>query len=320
MFPRRGLKHMLALLAVSAGFLVTLPAAAAAAADDFAAGFETLRAQDLRLAAVAHRLSIANKASCAASIEAQSGLVLHGIGQYDAEDRAAAARHFGFDAGVAVMAVVPGSAAHAAGISADDRLIAVNGHELDRHKAGSGRVEVDAAEALLREELGKGAATLRISRAGKLLDLPLQADQGCSLRAEVLVTKSVNAWANGERIMVAAKLLDRCRTENELALVVAHELAHNLLGHRKHLASLRVPESGFLRGLGAGSSRIRETEEEADRLGVRLALSASYDVGKAVAAWSSFLERGAPSGATHPSGSRRIALLQRAAAEAASRE
>src|SRR6186713_2001424 len=56
--------------------------------------FERLRNEELRVASVAYRLSIASAALCGPSSSPQSGLVLHSIEQYGLGDRDEAARVF----------------------------------------------------------------------------------------------------------------------------------------------------------------------------------------------------------------------------------
>src|SRR3546814_7868561 len=80
-----------------------------------------LRAADLRLATIAHRLMVANVALCDRRAGA-TGLVLHALDSYDSGIRDAARRTFGFETPVAVEAVVPQSAAARAGVRADESV------------------------------------------------------------------------------------------------------------------------------------------------------------------------------------------------------
>lgn len=64
--------------------------------------------------------------------------------------------------------------------------------------------------------------------------------------------------------------------EAQLAALVAHEMSHNLLGHRQRLAAT-----------GNSNKQILETEIEADRLSVWLMANAGYDTQAAL----HFMER-----------------------------
>lgn len=283
------------------------PAAAASAAP--LARFEQLRGEDLRVASVAYRISITNRALCGPVLVPQLGFVLHSIEQYGAADRDAAARSFGFGEQVGVMAVVGGSPAERAGLLAGDRLVSVNGRV--PQGAGSGdpsRAAVDSAQALLTRELRRGPVTLKVSGTGGERVLRFVAENGCPVLAELIPGGEVNAWADGSRVIISEGLLRRCGTDADLALVIGHELAHNLLHHRQRLAEDRVSTNRLLPS-AAGSMAMRETEEEADGLAVRLATTASYDLSGALAFMGGLLNRGVALAATHPASARRLELL-----------
>ena len=135
---------------------------------------------------------------------------------------------------------------------------------------------------------------------------------GCTSNVELVPGHDVNAWADGERVVISAGIVAQCVTDDDLALVIAHELAHNLLRHSHKLAVTGRTESRVMGLLGTGSEMMRETEEEADRLAVRMTTAAAYDVAKAGAFMSRLL--GGPNAAstagTHPTTDRRLTLLR----------
>jgi Zn-dependent protease with chaperone function len=77
----------------------------------------------------------------------------------------------------------------------------------------------------------------------------------------VLHSGIVNAWTDGQTIFITTAILDIMKNDNELAMVVAHELAHAINHDVYHsdLASVLV-------------------EAHADKLGGFLMLRAGYDV------------------------------------------
>lgn len=214
------------------------------------------------------------------------------------------------------MAVVEGSPAAHAGLAADDRLLSVNGVALAPGAAAPkpvpNRASVQRAQQALVEAMEKGEVVLRVAGPRGEREVRFRADRGCPAAVELLPSSEVNAWADGERVVVSAGILRRCRGDDDLALVIAHELAHNLLRHGRRSYSpanrqgrLPLPPDTPQRGA-------QETEEEADRLAVRLARAAGYDLSGA----ESFLTRLAGAGApvlqagTHPPLERRLALLR----------
>jgi hypothetical protein len=309
--PRRCLRALLCL----AG-LIALPGAASAqeTAAPAPVRWEMLRAGDLRVATVAYRLAVANRDLCRGAPAPQLGFVLHGVEQYRPADRREAARRFGLGAHPGVMAVVTGGSAQRAGLMPGDQLLSVNGRSLTAAAADAAptRAFVEQAQAVLLEETAKGVAELRIMRGGVARDLVFTADMGCSASVELVPGEAVNAWADGSRIVVSEGLLARCATDDDLALVIGHELAHNLLHHGRHSAPTLLsllPQSG--------AAAIRRDEEEADALAVRLAAAAAFNLKGAEAFLAGLLPKDeAALPATHPERERRLRLLRAAIAAA----
>ncbi len=280
------------------------------------ARFERLRDQDLRVAGVAYRLSTANSALCGGALAPQLGFVLHSIEQYGLSDRDEATRSFALGDRVGVMAVIGGTPAAKAGLVAGDRLVAVNGRDLGIVDTGAApsRASVDRALSVLGKEMAHGPVSLRVSGPGGERDVRFAAEVGCPSSFELIPGDAVNAWADGARAMISEGLLRRCASDDDLALVIGHEMAHNLLHHRQRLAAEGVSANHLLPPSAAGSIAVRETEEEADRLAVRLAAGAGYDLSGAEAFIGGLQKRAMPVAATHPAPERRLALLRAAIA------
>jgi beta-barrel assembly-enhancing protease len=82
---------------------------------------------------------------------------------------------------------------------------------------------------------------------------------------------------------------------------MAHELAHNILGHRAQLDAAGVSR-GLLAPFGKNRTRIRATELEADRHALYLMARAGYDIAVAPAFWERFgrkVDAGILSDGTH---------------------
>lgn len=276
---------------------------------------QELRIQDLRVASVAYRLALANRAICRDAITPQLGFTMHGIEQYEDGDRQGVAAAFALGGHAGVMAVVDGSPADRAGLEADDQLLSVNGKALTSDAAPNAtptRAFVERAQTTILEEMKAGEVTLRVSGARGLRDVRFVPELGCSSNVELVPGKDVNAWADGARVVVSAGILARCASDDDLALVIAHELAHNLLHHGRRLAEAGGSAARVLGILGGGSAMMRETEEEADRLAVTMAIAADYDLSQAAAFMSGLLNDPdvAPVSGTHPAPDRRLTLLR----------
>ena len=250
------------------------------------------------MASVAYRLAISNRDLCGEALDPQLGFVVGS--RYELDD------HLG------VMAVVPGSPAESAGLTADAELISVNGRKLSAEAYRlPGRAATERAEQVIADELKKGPVTLRVSGAGGERTVRFGAVLGCSSRVELQPAPDVNAWADGEQVVITTAMLDQCLTDDELALVLAHEMAHNVLRHRERLAAIGISVASRAFLSEAGLAKIREAEDEADRFAAGMTRAAGYELLQAAA----FLERlisanGLSTGAvaTHSPATRRLAL------------
>lgn len=155
----------------------------------------------------------------------------------------------------------------------------------------------------------------------------------------VIRSDDVNAWCMpGGKMAIYTGLIDRIKpTDDELAAVLGHEMAHALREHSREQISQQMatkmglsvlsamtgmPAAG---DLGAALTNVmftlpnsRTHESEADLIGVELAARAGYDPRAAVTLWQ---KMGALSGSgappeflsTHPSAATRSTELQRSA-------
>jgi len=165
--------------------------------------------------------------------------------------------------------------------------------------------------AALDEAFADGHADLLVRRGAERLTLRVPAEQGCATRFQVVPGTGLNARADGRYVQVTSAIAAYVRDDDELAAVLAHEFAHNILGHRSRLDSAGV-QRGFLGNFGRNAQRIRETEVEADRLSVYLLERAGYDPAAAVRFWTRFGPRGLNflGSPTHPNWQRRIASFE----------
>ncbi len=267
---------------------------------------------------MAYRLSRANAPFCRATTAPQLGFVLHALDQYDPAERSEAAQVFGLGAGVGVMAIVPNSPAAVAGLRAGDRLVSVNTLLLGQAAPAALPTDASVREArqILLSEMEKGAVVVRVVGPAGTRDVSFAAEAGCPATVELSPGTSVNAWADGDVVVIGGGLLARCATDEDLALVIAHELSHNLLHHSARLARAGVVKNGLLRADGPGSAEMRATEEEADALAVRLVAAAGFGLDHAAAFMGGLLTAADVDRPdfTHPAPARRLALLSAAIA------
>ena len=159
---------------------------------------------------------------------------------------------------------------------------------------------------------------------------------GWKWETHVISTSEVNAWCMpGGKIAVYTGLLDQVKpTDDELAAVIGHEMAHALREHSREQASHQMAEQAALQIVGAVANlpdiatqlapmvfdltvnlpHSRTDESEADRIGVELAARAGYDPRAALALWQKMQKVGGSQPpkllSTHPPTADRIQELQ----------
>jgi len=152
----------------------------------------------------------------------------------------------------------------------------------------------------------------------------------------VITSKEVNAWCMpGGKMAVYTGLIEQLKaTDDELAAVMGHEIAHALREHGRERASQQMAQQTII-GIGAallgigelgaglvnvvadvtvGLPYARNFEREADRIGVELAARAGYDPRAAVTLWQKMIKVGGGGPpeilSTHPAPAERIEDLK----------
>lgn len=239
----------------------------AAPAQDQIAAYRILVQQDLRLATVSHRIASANAPFCK-RLERNPGWVLHDERQYP--DRETARAAFALKLPISVAAVVPAGTADKASIEAGDGLAGMNDgiwvwNQEVMHKQSAKRIE--GVQSEIRKAFTEGPVELEVESSQGPRRVVLDPPLSCASRFWVDARSNLDAGADGEGVRITEGLMAFVGADDdELAAVVAHELAHNLLAHRERLSKTK-----------RRTKEILATEIEADRLSVWLMANAGYD-------------------------------------------
>ena len=236
-----------------------------------------LRRQDARVLDLGYRLVTGNARFCDAP-SASAGLLLHDMVAYGEGEKLRGL--LGLRGDIGVQALVPDGPAMRAGVQVDDTVVAIGDLAVaDIPMQGAKpweRIETIRAEAerLLAET---GALPLTVLRADGPVSLTIAGVPACRSRFEI--GEGSRAVADGHRVVIGPDFAGVDYPDPLLAAVLAHELAHNLLGHR-----------AWLDANGRKRKNIRLTEREADRLMPWLLVNAGFAPEDA----SRFMERWGP--------------------------
>ena len=140
---------------------------------------------------------------------------------------------------------------------------------------------------------------LVVDRGGRIVRLELEPEPACGAELVVAPIHDINAFADGERVIVTRGLLRFAGEDAELAQVIAHEVAHNALDHMGEakigagvgfvldlvfMGATGADSGGLFQSLGAGIASTGN-EAEADYVGLYLMARAGYPVQGAAELW-----------------------------------
>ncbi|MBK7161809.1 MAG: M48 family metalloprotease [Sphingomonadales bacterium] len=248
--------------------------------DPVVVAYQELIAKDLRLATVGYHLAKGSADYCRNKWR-NPGWVLHDERQYP--DLGLAHRVFTFRQPISIAAVVAGGPAHRAGLIAGDGLFGADGSVVwygpspKRHQPSSERIDGLRDEFATRLSEGR-PIPFQIDTAKGRRDFLLDSPAICASDFWVDARAKRDAGADGVRVRVTSGLIDYVLDDDELAAVVAHEMAHNLLDHRSLIEAAKSGKTKV----------IKATEAEADRLSVWLMSNAGYDAEAAISFWQRY--------------------------------
>lgn len=289
---------------------------------------------------VGTRLEMAGADLCGDATSPLFGMFVVSVPDLTAEQQQVASR-VELGAGVRVRSVLAGSPADLAGVTPGVRILEANGEhvtDMGDFEDGIHRADDDAnLELVVQGDLQPETRH------------HLHGARGCTYPVVMTASDSVNAFADGESVAIAVGMVRFVESDDELALVVGHEIAHNALGHiRQQKVLMGVgaglglildvaaavaganTQGGFTRlgmELGSVSNKTFSQEHEADSdyMGIYLARRAGYRIDEAPDFWRRMAAEhpGAIKDnmlATHPGTPQRAAGLQAAIDEIASKE
>ncbi len=284
-----------------------------------------------RLLDVSGRLRVRGADLCGDGIAPYFGVEWFSLEAFGENFRAVAERRYGPGDTVRVFAVAADSPAEAAGVRTGDVVVTVDGRGYATARQGLEWLESWTESTL----------PLELKRGGRIRSVVLQGVPACRYAVELVPSDDVNAFADGKRVGITTGMMRFVESDDELALVIGHEIAHNVLGHvsRRQANSLAGALLGALVDIGAAAAGVdtggvgtrmgmqaggiayaKDFEAEADYLGTYLAARAGFEIRDAPLLWRRMAVEhpGSIGGgflATHPSTPERATALARTVEE-----
>tara|TARA_R110002124_G_scaffold64985_2_gene177847 strand:+ start:665187 stop:666263 length:1077 start_codon:yes stop_codon:yes gene_type:complete len=296
--------------------------------------FEQKRKEEEHVGAIAHKILTSNAQLCDTQHK-DLGFTLWNAYFNHGEDREIAQTLYDLDHVYQVKYVYAGSHAAEQDIRVGDKIIAIN--EIDISSKKTSLTALTKALNHNNSDKVDKAIRLILLRGDQQLYKDIRPVLICpySIRYDEK-SMEINAYADGKMIIVTRGLYRFAQTDNELALVLGHELGHNIMKHNikssynQALAELStaiieitVNSTGYkmpdilTNTIRTRSARVNsvEFEREADYTGLYMSERAGYDTAQAINFWRrmavEFSASNISKRSTHPATAERFIYLEK---------
>jgi hypothetical protein len=266
---------------------------------------EEKRHMEERLSDVSFRI-LKGSPSMASKQRERSGLGMISCSFFTPEYKEAAREVYGIGDELKVYHIIENSPAQEAGLEVGDDVTSINGLV----------PPYDLKEFIkFVQKLGQDKTfTIEVKRKGA--PIKTEVKQVTCIDCNVLLVESddVNASCDGENILITTGMMRFATDDNELAMVISHEMAHYVRGHVKMMkqnalaggaAGILFDIAAAVAGVNTGGafSKIgmqagqqaysKDMEREADYVGMYILVNSGYDINKGPNLFRKL-------GATHP--------------------
>lgn len=186
------------------------------------------------------------------------GVTTHKLKSYPKDMRVAAAREYGAKDTPSIRFVRPGSPSAMAGIERGDAIVGADERPLSADDKG------------LQTLFEDGGREISIRKKdGTLKGYTVKSREICGYNLNLKMSSVVNAYATGKSISVTSGMMKFAKNDEELALVIGHELAHNTMNHVRKIVTNTIVS-------GMAKRYARPFESEADYVGLYYLVRAGY--------------------------------------------
>jgi hypothetical protein len=276
--------------------------------------------RETRMYTVAAPLLINNAALCKRNARNLAGFTAKTKYSYSADFIDAAQAAFGLDERLQVRNVMPGSGAAQSGLQPGDVLLALQ----DKALPQGPNAERDAAVLFASAMQGRNMLNLAVLRQGQRLPLAIPLTRACAFAIELGDAGFINSYADGERVMITRGMLDFVQSDEELAYVLAKEIAHAALIQTPRPAMAAAIDN--LMAFTPGSIGKPEKSQPAikpyspvldstaDKLSLYMLARAGYSIDNALGFWKRLAASSAPTDpnshtALHPASAYRFSVI-----------
>ena len=233
---------------------------------------------------------------------------------------------YGLKAHAKFIQVPQDSPAWKSGLRKGDEVVAIDGENVPSDGKKVFRWTTKKLSELTKAEK---SYTITINRDSAEKIINAAPEKVCDFPIVVNKKDEVNAYADGERILLSVGMMRFTRNDNELALILGHELAHNTMLHVQKGSGNRMAGAvvgaliGALLGVNltqagadlGGAVNSQDFEAEADYVGLYYAARAGFDVSDVAKLWRRMAANHPAAihlaGSTHPSTAKRFVAIEK---------
>ncbi len=205
-----------------------------------------------------------------------------------------------------IIAVAPNSPAQQVGLQAGDIPIAINDWDVPMGEKALEKFWDKIADVAKDKQNQAQALTLKVRRDKQAYQVKITPKAICDYKFVLLNSEEKNAHADGENIVMYRGLMEFFNNDEEAALIISHELAHNAMKHieaKKQNAIMGgiagfvldmtaayygVNTRGQFSGVGSQMGAMTysvEFEQEADYVGLYFMALAGYHIDNVANFW-----------------------------------
>jgi membrane-associated protease RseP (regulator of RpoE activity) len=253
------------------------------------------------------------------------GLIVHNKNSYKKEQIEIIRKKYVVEDIPTILYLHPDFGAYKAGLKINDKIIEVDGKKIK---------DIDSFLKVINSiDEKRESVEFVVEREGEILKFNVPVTEICPFSFKLIfdpeIRDTINAFTDGKTIFVTPGLLRFLQSDNELALVLSHEIAHAVLEHVQKTMGNRIIGSIFdiaitiatgintqgIFGQLGGLVYSKEFEKEADYLGTYILAVSGYDITDVANLWRKMAAEYPGSTkdvflASHPSSPERYVLIE----------
>ena len=256
----------------------------------------------MKLSNVAYPILTSSSDTCGKKVGSYFGVLINSSESAGKEYRETFKKIYGNSDDAKIVAIVKNSPAQLADVKIRGSVKSIAGKSFtDTSSKGIGKMT-----KAMREVVPGTPTVFRLDRNGRTVVAEITPVAACDYPVTLMIDDTLNAFADGKAIYVTKGMMRFVHSDNELALVVGHELAHNTMQHisaKKRNYWLGTIFDIIAAGYGVDTQNLfgkvgmnaysQDFESEADYVGLYYVARGGYDMSEAPAFWRRM-------GAEHP--------------------